>query len=768
MSVTDQALVASPSEIEHFVRALFRYADSGTYVSLRSFDQFDRGAPARLIRSVRINGSLDPVIAAATEAATASAASGNLWVFCPPICTFTNGQRARGEDLANGVAISVEIDEGDIAAARTKLEAILGPATLAIASGSDWIDETTGVIQPKMHLHWRLSEPTRIPEDHAKLGLARDLATRLIGADPTGKPIVHPLRWPGSWNLKGTPILAHGVSRQDEAEVHLAEAVDALAEAADAIGMASTELPRSAEPEAATSLLASAMAAIPNPGVDVHYDVWIRFGYALWRASGGSDIGQDIWDEWSKKSDKYDAIEQDAAWTRIGRAIERSSAPRTIGAGTIFFYAMSNGWVRPALGLFEPKTEIPDFVGAFQWQAGLAVSAKGIPQRTLRNTLVALRNAYEWRDVFAWNEFSNRITLRREMPTGPAYGVPRELTEVDISNTTDWMQRQDIVIGSAISLEAIRTVSEESRYHPVREYLDSLEWDGIERINHWLSDHMGCEDTALHHAFGSRWLIGLVARVMDPGCQMDTALILESRQGLKKSSALRALAEPWFTDHLPDLTHKDAQEQLQGVWLVELAELSSLNRAETHKVKSFLTTRFDRFRPSYGKIALDHPRQCGFAGTINPGSNGYLRDETGARRFWTVECGVEWDDRQQVDIDGLKAVRDQLWAEATFRFRNEAVWWLDNNDLEIAQAEAAEERSDVDALETLVQSLLSGRTSATMEDILGENGLKIPPERWTRSLQIQLGFVLKRIGWEKKRPREGGGEKRSRRYYPVP
>lgn len=342
------SLSADRAELARFVSALFRYADAGTYVSLRAFHQFRRDVPPELILPVKINGDLAKLVDAAADAASRSAAVDHPTVFAPPICTFANPDRARGVDLANGLALSVELDEGDTLAARRKLEALLGPATLVVASGGDWTDLETGEVHTKLHLHWRISEPTRDQEDHFKLGHARDLAARLTGADPTGKPVVHPLRWPGSWNTKAKPKLAHIVALNETAEIHLDEALEALVEAVEAAGLAAASIPQSSKPEASLPLLESAMQAIPNAGKDIHYDQWIRLGYAAYRASGGSDAGYAMWDQWSRKSEKYNASETEAAWKRIAHAIAGSTAPRTIGAGTIFFFAAQAGWKRPS------------------------------------------------------------------------------------------------------------------------------------------------------------------------------------------------------------------------------------------------------------------------------------------------------------------------------------------------------------------------------------------------------------------------------------
>ena len=211
------------------------------------------------------------------------------------------------------------------------------------------------------------------------------------------------------------------------------------------------------------------------------------------------------------------------------------------------------------------------------WLRRLLRNDKGNALPILANALIALREAPVWQGAFAWNEFSSRATVMRHLP-GPRHRgleIPRELGEADISRVTDWLQHRGIRVSSGTTLEAIRTVADHHRFHPVRQYLLGLRWDRVPRIDRWLIDHLGAEDNNLNKAFGAKWLISCVARVMQPGCKLDTALILESRQGLMKSTALSTLGSPWFTDHMPELGSKDAMEQLQGVWIIELAELSS-------------------------------------------------------------------------------------------------------------------------------------------------------------------------------------------------
>jgi predicted P-loop ATPase len=394
------------------------------------------------------------------------------------------------------------------------------------------------------------------------------------------------------------------------------------------------------------------------------------------------------------------------------------------------------------------------------WRDALLRGEGGTPLRLLANAITALGGAPEWRDVLAWNEFSSRLTVTRQLPGPPQphLQVPRELSEADTARVTDWLQHHGIFVNSGIAHEAVRAVADRNRFHPVRDYLNGLTWDGKPRLDTWLIDHLGAEASALNKAFGARWMIGLVARVMRPGCKLDTALILESRQGLMKSSVLSTLGDPWFTDHMPDLGSKDAMEQLQGVWIVELAELSSLGRAETHRVKAFLSTAKDRFRPSYGRVAADHPRQCGFGGTINPSGSGYLRDETGNRRFWCVKCAVNWPDDRRVDIAGLAAEKDQLWAEAVVRFRAGEPWWLDSSAEAEAEA-AAEERFESDSREVVIQRYLRGKKYTRMDELFGSSCLNIPVDRQSRAVQVEIGRIMAALKWTRRRRRNRHGER---------
>ena len=220
--------------LARFVHALFKHANPDTFVSLRGFDQFDNSQPPQHIEAVAAGDLAYVVERAVYGAGIVGEARG---VFAPPIATFTNSSRAGAADLADGLAISVDLDAGDTGAKLRELTAILGVPTVVVASGGEWPDPATGAVHDKLHLHWRLAAPARTPEDHARLCDARRWAAQLTGGDGTAGPIVHPLRWPGTLHLKADSRFAR-IVEQSDTEVTLAGALEALEAAGMAAGVA--------------------------------------------------------------------------------------------------------------------------------------------------------------------------------------------------------------------------------------------------------------------------------------------------------------------------------------------------------------------------------------------------------------------------------------------------------------------------------------------------------------------------------------------------
>jgi predicted P-loop ATPase len=361
----------------------------------------------------------------------------------------------------------------------------------------------------------------------------------------------------------------------------------------------------------------------------------------------------------------------------------------------------------------------------------------------LANAIAAFRHAPEWGGVLAFNEFSLGTVALKATPWGV---VPKgEWTDHEDRRAAEWLQKQGILVSVEIAGQAVQTAARDHPFHPVRAYLESLTWDGVERLDHWLSIYIGAEDTEYSRAVGSRWMISAVARIFRPGAKADCCLILEGPQGIRKSTALRTLAGEYFTDELADLGTKDAAMQTRGVWIIELSELDSLSHSEVARIKAFMSRTTDRFRPPYGMRLVESPRQCVFAGTVNHST--YLRDETGGRRFWPITCG-------RIEIEALARDRDQLWAEAKMRFDAGAPWWLESAELVQLASEEQLQRYEGDPWEEIIGPWLELRSSASISEVL-QKCLEKPQSLWTQTDKNRAARCLKALGWERYRERQG-------------
>jgi predicted P-loop ATPase len=421
-----------------------------------------------------------------------------------------------------------------------------------------------------------------------------------------------------------------------------------------------------------------------------------------------------------------------------------------------------------------------------EWRKELLLNEDGEPRPVLANAITALRGAPEWQGVLWHDAFATTTVARKPPPwiRRPAAWNDTPWADRDDALVADWLQHQDIMVPMSIAGQAVEVVARDRIFHPVREHLDALTWDGTPRLETWLSRYLGAEDNPYHRAVGPRWLISAVARIYVPGCKADCALILEGPQGIRKSSALMALAAPWFTDRLSDLSSKDAAMETRGVWIIEIAELDTMGRAEVSTVKAFMSRTQDRFRPPYGKRLVDLPRQCVFAGSVNP-EGGYLKDPTGGRRFWPVVCST-------IDLEALQRDRDQLWAEAHDRFRRNEPWWLESQELDALAAEEQAERYQGDAWDEPIQVYLENEIEwlengfgeckqfrrprpTPLHDVsvaeVMERALGIEKARWTQVDQNRVVRCLVSMGFKLCRARKGGHGpkgKRERRYRRQP
>ena len=302
----------------------------------------------------------------------------------------------------------------------------------------------------------------------------------------------------------------------------------------------------------------------------------------------------------------------------------------------------------------------------------------------------------------------------------------------------EWLQHMGMPkIGKDQVHQAVDQRAMERAFHPVRDYLGGLRWDKTPRLDGWLSTYLGAAGGAYEAKIGRMFLVGMVARIFKPGCQSDYMIVLEGEQGERKSSACRVLAGEWFSDGLKTIGDKDASQHLRGKWLIEIGELSAFGRADTEALKHFLTQTVERYRPSYGRKEVVEPRQCAFIGTTI--KKAYLKDETGARRFWPVKIG-------RIDVEALARDRDQLFAEAVEAFRAGAQWWPDamfERDHIKPQQEA---RYEADAWQEPIAKFVKGRERVTIAEVaLG--ALDIPTGKIGTEVQRRISAVLVNDGW---------------------
>jgi len=463
----------------------------------------------------------------------------------------------------------------------------------------------------------------------------------------------------------------------------------------------------------------------------------------------GWDVADAIAEGWTAEQVQahFDAaqpfVPRDGAMAEdIGHARAKSApAPATAGAGLGFdplawrvhLICNNKGEIRPV-------------------RENLVLALDGIPSQGISPAEGAL-------GTIAYNEFTNDVMKPRATPWGTPDGV---WTEVDELKMGEWLVRQHRLPSMPRSTleEAVRMVAYNRRYHPVRDYLTGLKWDGVKRLHTWLArcclvdDEWDIANDPLHAYLarvGTWFLQGMCARVMQPGVKFDYMLILEGAQGIRKSTLFRVLAGDWFADTGLNLGDKDSYQQLQGRWLYEFSELDSFGKTETTKVKAFIASSADYFRASFDRRAREYPRQLCFGGTTN--EHHYLTDPTGNRRMWVVRVT-----RDVIDIDWLVANRDQLFAEAMQRFADgRRMYPTPEEEREFFSPQQGE-REVENAIQSAITKYLYNDAGdgvlvneISLVDLLGKIGIGIEKLGPGRFHEKQAASALRRLGWSEGR-----------------
>ena len=366
----------------------------------------------------------------------------------------------------------------------------------------------------------------------------------------------------------------------------------------------------------------------------------------------------------------------------------------------------------------------------------------GIPLKTQAN----IRKALALLDVkVSYDEFAGRMLIEGLPGFGPYLdddAMRRLWLEVDA--------RLRLKVAKEPFWDIVTDASRRNTFHPARDYFDSLAWDGTKRIDRWLIDNAGAEDTPFVRAASRIFLIAAVRRVRQPGCKYDEMLTLESPQGMNKSSALKIMAvkEAWFSDNLPlGAGSKEVIEQTRGHLILEAAELNGMRKGDVDSLKSFLSRQVDKARLSYGRLTSEVPRQWVPVGTLNPEGVGYLKDPTGNRRFWPVKVKV-------FDLDALRRDRDQLWAEAAeLEAKGESIRLDPSLWGEAAKVQAERQASDP-WIEAIGEALGDLEGKVKSEDLW--TIVNIPVGARTQEHNNRLGKAMQALGWARDKMRFGG------------
>jgi hypothetical protein len=380
------------------------------------------------------------------------------------------------------------------------------------------------------------------------------------------------------------------------------------------------------------------------------------------------------------------------------------------------------------------------------WQADLSRAKGGAVKNTYGNLALVLRHTY-----------GPRLTFNAMRLTPLLDGAP--ITDADVGRLREDLERTwDLTPSKDNTAEAVRQVAAERSFHPVKDYLTGLKWDGERRLARVAAEVLGAEASLLTTRLLRCWFISAVARALRPGCKVDTTLVLVGPQGFYKSTFFEVLGAPHFSDTAMDISGKDGLLQLAFAWIYEWPELENVtSKKQASEVKAFTTSRTDTFRPPFARSVIQHPRSTVIVGTTN--EEQFLVDGTGSRRFWVVRV------QREVNRALLTQWRDQLWAEARTAFESGEEWWLDRTEDEGREA-AADVHQVEDATHTAVALWVEGPEAARLiasrvrplvapgflmtADVL-EKAFKMEPGRWDRHSQMRVGAAFKRLGWRKVR-----------------
>lgn len=386
-------------------------------------------------------------------------------------------------------------------------------------------------------------------------------------------------------------------------------------------------------------------------------------------------------------------------------------------------FASSDGKVMQTLGKERMEKAQEDFgvVEAdidTEWVKELTYTEQGKLRSTISNFLAIIENEPLLKGKIAYNEFSNRAVVLGKLPWR-SKDNKSDWTDADDSGLREFIEKYYGISSTAKCADALTIAFEGRSFHPVREYLNSLSWDGKERVSTLFIDYLGAEDNSYVRTVARKILTAAVARVLVPGIKFDNMPVLSGPQGIGKSTFIKKLGRDWYSDSLTTVSGKEAYEQLQGVWILEMGEMMATKKADIEATKHFLSKTEDIYRVAYGRRTSRFQRQCVFIGTTN--DREFLRDKTGNRRFWPIDVGVI-PHTKSVFKDMTDYEIDQIWAEAVELWKGGETLYLSKEEEKEAQKQQ-DSHSEESAKAGLIEEYLN----------------RLLPENW-----YELGITEKR------------------------
>lgn len=346
------------------------------------------------------------------------------------------------------------------------------------------------------------------------------------------------------------------------------------------------------------------------------------------------------------------------------------------------------------------------------WVTLLDANTKGEYDNSANNLNVIIQHDQFLKDVFKLNTFDNRRYVTRSLPWRKV-DIMEPLRDVDYSGVRNYIECVYGIVSSPKVDDALALEFEKKRFHPIIDYLRSLNWDGVQRVDNLMVDYFGADNNAYTRAAIRKMLCAAVARVFEPGIKFDTALIIVGPQETYKSTFIKKLGKHWFSDTFTTVQGKESFEQLQGAWIIEMAELSGLKKAEVETIKHFISKREDQFRPAYGRTVEIYKRQCVFFGTTN--KDDFLRDPTGNRRFLPIDVRPEFVTKS-VPEDLTEYEVDQIWAEAYSLYKAGEPLYMTGEEDTIAKIEQ-HKHSEADERRGIIEEYLNKKYPDNWNDM---------------------------------------------------